>query len=105
VRGPGDARPGATISAGGATFTVVVQSPSWIADVSSLEVIVRGETVDTVALVPDPAATPGKRYQATVSLDVSAGDFVVFHVAGEGDLAPVHPGRRPFAVSNAIFVQ
>jgi hypothetical protein len=30
--------------------------------------------------------------------------WVVFHAKAEGiDLAPLHPGRRPFAVSNPIF--
>jgi hypothetical protein len=105
VSGPSGARPGATLSAGSASFSIVVQSPSWIGDASSLEVIVSGQTVDTVPLVPDATASPGKRYTATVERSLAAGDFVVFHVAAEGDLAPVHPGRRPFAVSNAIFVQ
>jgi hypothetical protein len=29
---------------------------------------------------------------------------VVFHAKGEADLSPLHPGRRPFAVSNPVFL-
>ena len=30
---------------------------------------------------------------------------VAFHAKDLGDLAPLHPGRRPFAFSNPVFLE
>ncbi len=107
VQGPGGVLPGGTATAG--QYKVVVASPGWLA-ASSLEVIVDGVTTQTIALEPAAGATagPGKRHELTV--DVTAAQsrpagrhWVVFHAKGDGDLAPLHPGRKPFAASNPIF--
>lgn len=108
VLGPGGEHPGKTVTAdenGEATFTVTVESPGWIAG-ETLETIVNGQTVSTEPLLPIGAG-PSNRYmnQVTVKLDPAAAhNWVVFHAKGEGDLAPLHPGRRPFAASNPVFL-
>jgi hypothetical protein len=103
AEGPGGVGPGATGAPG--AYHVVVQSPSWFA-ATSLEVIVDGATVETIPLTPGEGAGPGKRYEATVNVAATqsrARHWVVFHAKGDGDLAPVHPGKKPFAVTNPIF--
>jgi hypothetical protein len=107
VAGPGGAGPGDTVSAkdGKATFTVTVEGPSFM-NADTLETIVNGVTVATEALLPIGSG-PSKRYanEVTVSIDPKAmRNWVVFHAKGEGDLAPLHPGRRPFAVSNPVLL-
>lgn len=100
--GPGDAVP---FPGGTADFTVTVQCPSWV-DADTLEVIVNGETVSEEPLLPIGAG-PGKRFVNTVSLALPAGPraYVLFHAKGDADLAPLHPGKRPFAMSNPILFQ
>lgn len=103
AEGPGGIGPGGKASAG--SYKVVVQSPSWFS-ASSLEVIVDGTTTETIPLTAVPSAEPGKRYEATVNVtpsQSSARHWVVFHARGEGDLSPLHPERKPFAVTNPIF--
>lgn len=105
VAAPNGARPGGQGAAG--TYTVTVRAPSWIT-ANKLEVFVDGVSTRTLDLV---AKTPaqgelGKRYEATVDVQPTsskARHFVVFHAKGDGDLAPVHPGKKVFAVSNPIF--
>jgi hypothetical protein len=104
VEGPGGAGPGDTSSAG--TYKVTVRAPSWL-EASKLEVIVDGASIETRDLQASPGG-PEKRYEATVQVGPQssrARHWVVFHAKGpEGkDLSPLHPGRRPFAVSNPIF--
>ncbi|MBX3191234.1 MAG: PHP domain-containing protein [Labilithrix sp.] len=104
VVGPDGNGPGATSTQG--AYKVTVGAPSWLT-AESLEVIVDGVTTQTLPLTPiaGPPA-PGKRYEATVDVTPSqskARHWVVFHAKGAGDLAPVHPGRKPFAASNPIF--
>lgn len=103
VTGPGGAKPGATAAAG--SYTVTVQSPSWL-DATKLEVIVDGITTQTL----DLTLTSGTRkYAATVDVQpppnsaAKGKHWVVFHAKGSKDLAPLHPGRNPFAVSNPIW--
>ncbi len=103
VQGPGGIGPGGTASQG--AYEVVVQSPGWFT-ATSLETIVDGATVATTPLVDVPGAGPGHRYQATVTVEAASSrkrHWVVFHAKGPGDLAPVHPKKKPFAVSNPIF--
>ncbi|MBX3264591.1 MAG: CehA/McbA family metallohydrolase [Labilithrix sp.] len=100
---PGGVGPGGTATAG--AYDVVVRSPSWLS-ASSLEVIVDGVTTETIPLTAAPAAEPGNLYEVTVNVAAaqsSARHWVVFHAKGEGDLSPVHPNRKPFAVTNPIF--
>lgn len=103
VEGPGGILPGGTSQAG--TYKVVVQAPSWLS-ASSLEVIVDGITTETIQLRPSTAGGLGKRYEANVNVAPTQSrkhHWVVFHASGDGDLAPLHPNRKPFAVSNPIF--
>lgn len=102
VEGPGGVRPGGTGAAG--AYKIVVQAPSWLS-AKSLETIVDGVTTDTVTLTATGAG-PGKRYEATVNVQANssaARHWVVFHASSDADLAPLHPGRKAFAVSNPIF--
>ncbi len=109
VAGPGGVGPGGTVSTTGAptTFDVVVRSPSWVL-AKTLDVIVDGETTKTINLVEsvNPSG-PGHLYEATVEViatSTNAAHYVVFHATNAtGDLAPVHRGKRPFAVSNPIW--
>jgi hypothetical protein len=107
VTGPGGSGPGDTVAAkdGKATFMVTVEGPSFM-NADTLETIVNGVTVATEPLLPIGAG-PSKRYtnEVTVSLDPKATrNWVVFHAKGEGDLAPLHPGKKPFAVSNPVLL-
>ena len=109
VAGPAGEHPGseASVDANGeALFTVTVESPSWILP-DTLETIVNGETVSTEPLLP-LGAGPSNRFVNQVKVKLAAGaprNWVVFHAKGEGDLAPLHPGRRPFAASNPVFLK
>ncbi len=105
VKGPNGEGPGQAVpnAAGTMTFTVTVGSPTWI-EATELEVIVDGATVATVPLVTK--ATPTGRLwenQVQVEKKGTGRGFVVFHARGKGDLAPLHPGRKPFAFSNPVF--
>lgn len=107
VTGKGGAGPGDTVATTGgkATFTVTVEGPSFMA-ADTLETIVNGVTVSTEPLLPIGAG-PSNRYanEVTVTIDPNATrNWVVFHAKGEGDLAPLHPGRKPFAVSNPVIL-
>jgi hypothetical protein len=109
VAGPGGEHPGqdVTVDANGeAVITVTVESPGWILG-ETLETIVNGKTISTEPLLPIGAG-PSHKFmnQVTVKLDPDAQhNWVVFHAKGEGDLSPIHPGRRPFAVSNPVFLK
>jgi hypothetical protein len=103
VAGPDGTGPGGKSQAG--KYTVTIAAPSWLS-ASSLEVIVDGVTVETRTLPAPAGPGPGKKW--VVDVDVAptqskARHWVVFHAKGPTDLAPLHPGRRPFAVSNPIF--
>ncbi len=100
---PAGIGPGGKSTAG--EYRIVVQSPSWLS-ATSLEVIVDGITTQTIPLTAVTSSEPGKRYEAKVDVapsQSSARHWVVFHAKGDGDLAPVHPGRKPFAATNPIF--
>jgi Carboxypeptidase regulatory-like domain len=109
VTGPNGEAPAQVVKTvgGKATFTVTVQAASHI-DATKLEVLVNGESVATEELLPMGGSGSGKKFmnQVTVSLDpAKQGNWVVFHAKGEKDLAPLHPGRRPFAATNPFFLE
>jgi hypothetical protein len=55
---------------------------------------------------PNLSSGPGHRHELTIPVapaQSSSRHWVVFHAKGSGDLAPIHPGRHPFAASNPIF--
>jgi hypothetical protein len=86
---------------------VRVQAPQWV-DVDTLRVYVGGVLVDTITLdasTADPL-NPAERFDADVAVPTAGmATWVVFVAAGDTDLAPVHPGRMPFGVTNPIFFQ
>lgn len=100
--GPGDIVRGA---ARPIPFQVTVQCPSWLS-AKTLETIVDGETVSTEPL-RETVTPQGRKYETTVTVQGKPGrlnHWVIFHASSEGqDLSPLHPGRRPFAVSNPVF--
>ncbi len=109
VNGPSGEHPGqeVTVNADGeAVFVVTVESPGFVSG-ETIETIVNGKTVSIEALLPIGAGPSNKfMNQVTVTLDAAASrNWVVFHARGEGDLSPLHPGRKPFAVSNPVFLK
>jgi hypothetical protein len=92
-----------TVEGGTLKLTARVSAASWV-EATSLEVIVDGKTVSEVPLSMI-AGGPGKRFENALSIPVDSGaHWVLLHAKGTGDLAPLHPGRKPFAVANPIFV-
>jgi hypothetical protein len=102
--GPDGKGPGDTSTAG--AFKVTVQAPSWL-NATTLETYVDGALAHTDALTAATGGTsPAHVYTTTVNVAASAAKgphYVVFHAKGSTDLAPLHPGRKPFAVTNPIF--
>lgn len=104
----GTAGPGDTTSGAGSPMMVdvTVQAASWI-DVDAIEVVVDGETVDTIPILPGDAdpTNPAIRWRGQLPVQVRAtGGFVLVAAYGDERLEPVHPGRTPFGVTNPIFV-
>lgn len=102
--GPGDEVTGASATT---MVQVKVQAASWV-DVDWIEVVVDGQTVDTIAILPGDADPnePTIRFNAPISVQVApgAGSYVIVAAYGDQPLEPVHPGREPFAVTNPIFL-
>ena len=100
--GPGDTTTGAGSPQ---QVDVTVQAASWV-DVTSIEVIVDGVTVDTIPVMPgDAVAGTAVRWHRPVTVQTRAtGGFVVIAAYGTKPLEPVHPGRTPFGVTEPIFV-
>jgi hypothetical protein len=104
----GDAKPGDTTTGAGSPMAVdvTVQAATWI-DVSAIEVIVDGHTVDTIPIMPGDAdpANPVIRWHGSIPVQSQAtGGFVVIAAYGTQPMEPVHPGRIPFGVTEPIFV-
>jgi hypothetical protein len=102
-QGPGDTTTGA---GNPQQVAVIVRAPTWV-DVDAFDVVVDGETVDTIPILPADAdpADPATRWTGVVDIETAAaGSFVVVAAYGDSPLEPVHPGRIPFGVTNPIFV-
>ena len=104
----GTAGPGDTTTGAGSPqqVDVTIQAPTWV-DVTGIEVIVDGTTVDTIPVMPSDAdpSNPAIRWQGQIPVTVRAtGGFVIIAAYGDHDLDPVHPGHIPFGVTNPIFV-
>jgi hypothetical protein len=100
--GPGDDVSAATDRE---TVNVRVQAANWVT-ASRLRVFVDGALTETIVLddsTRDPVV-PTTRFSDDLEIEVAAGgSWVVFVADGDDDLAPVHPGRMPFGVTNPIF--
>jgi len=101
--GPGDT----TTGAGSPQIVdVTIQAATWV-DVTALEVIVDGQTTDTIQIMPGDAdpGNPVIRWHGQVPVTVRAtGGFVVIAAYGTKTLEPVHPNHIPFGMTNPIFV-
>jgi hypothetical protein len=85
---------------------VTVQAATWV-DVTQIEVVVDGQTVDTIPVMPGDADqnNPVVRFHRQVPVQTRAtGGFVVIAAYGDKALEPVHPGKVPFGVTEPIFV-
>lgn len=107
VLGPGGVGPGDTLTGAGPwDLQVVVQSPSWL-EAQQVEMIVDGETKQTLQLQEVAGPGPAHRYELIGKVDPPSTPgmhWVIFHANNPSrDLAPLWPGRKPFAVSNPIF--
>jgi hypothetical protein len=120
VVGPDGSQPGDDVALGGgdASFEVRVHAAAWVRGLDYVEVIVDGQTIDVIPIEAEPTeppdpSDPAVRFARDIVIASSAisaqGSWVIFHVGSDGMdglLEPVHPGghRRPFAVSNPIFL-
>jgi hypothetical protein len=106
----GSALPGDTVTGLGLTarVDVVIQAATWV-DVDAIDVVVDGEIVDEIQILPGDAdpTDPAVRWRGQIPIDVRADGtgFVVVAAYGDANLEPVHPGRKPFGVTNPIFVK
>lgn len=103
-QGPGDTTTGA---GNPQQVAIIVRAPQWV-DVDAFDVVVDGETVDTIPIMPEDANPddPATRWAGVVEVaTAAAGSFVVVAAYGDSALEPVHPGRMPFGVTNPIFVE
>jgi len=87
-----------------ATVHIRVQAASWV-DVDKVDIVVDGAVVDSIAIMPGDADAnnPTIRFEKDVDINVFPGSYVIVASYGDSDLNPVHPGRRPFGVTNPIF--
>ncbi|CAN5827095.1 hypothetical protein BH11MYX3_BH11MYX3_25700 [soil metagenome] len=104
----GTAQSGDTVTGAGSPMMVdvTVQAATWI-DVDEIEVVVDGQMVDKITVMASDAdpTNPAIRWRGQVPIHVTAtGGFVVIAASGDRALDPVHPGKKPFGVTNPIFV-
>ncbi len=114
--------PGQTIAGTGPyTINVTVQAPLWVGNVELIEMWVSTAGIVTntaIASNPNPSLDNGAVLRFSQPVEVpSDADWVIFHARGDYDptiesradqpqtLAPVHPERLPFGVTNPIFFQ
>ena len=103
IAGPGDTTTGA---GNPQQVDVTIQAASWV-DVTTIEVIVDGQTVDTIPIMVSDAdpGNPVVRWHGQIPVQVRAtGGFILIAAYGAQPLEPVHPGCTPFGVINPIFV-
>jgi len=104
----GTAGPGESVTGAGSPMTVevIVRAATWI-DVDELELIVDGNREDLIPILPGDAdpTDPTIRFSKSLPIQSAAtGGFVIVAAYGDANLEPVHPGRKPFGVTNPIFV-
>ena len=97
-----EAGPGETLSAASATLHVRVLAPSWMA-LDTVEVLGPGcATVATFAI--DPDGTAAVRFEGEVPVEPGGDAYYLVQVHGSAALAPVWPGARPYAITNAVHL-
>jgi len=96
----------AQLAGGSGELNVKVQAAEWVG-IDRMRVFVSGTEVATVTLdetTRDPV-NPVIRYDDAVTIGTGGEDgWVIVEVEGDGSLAPVVNGQRPFAVTNPIFI-
>jgi hypothetical protein len=86
-----------------AQVEITVQAPSWV-DVDAIEIVVDGETLETIAAADFVPGIGAVRHQATHAVPVSAnGSYVIVAAYGDEPLL-IHPGYIPFGVANPIYL-
>ena len=104
----GTANPGDTVTGAGNPMAVdvIVRAATWI-DVDTIEVVVDGTTVDMIPIMPADV-DPGDatiRWRGSIPVQAQAtGGYVVIAAFGDKTLEPVHKGRKPFGMTNPIFI-
>ncbi len=87
---------------------VRVRAPLWV-EVDRLRVFVNGEQTHERMIGEDEIdpLIPTTRFDEDLelALPMTESSWVIVVVSGPGDLSPVHPGRRPFGVTNPVFFQ
>ncbi|MCB9598128.1 MAG: CehA/McbA family metallohydrolase [Sandaracinaceae bacterium] len=105
VTAPGGVGPGDEATGTGDRASLDVRlfaAPHVVVD--RLEVIVDGETTETISIGPGDAVDDIERLHATVEVDVAAsGSWVVLHAASDTPFDT--NGHRPFVVSNPIYLR
>lgn len=109
--GPGGTiRSGDTLTGADAVelVDVVVRAAPWV-DVDRLRVFVSGELTEEIALDGsspgyDPASGVRFADQIQVSVAATGRTHVILVADGDERMHAVHPGRRPFGVTNPIFL-
>jgi hypothetical protein len=92
----GEWAPGQLI-AGSTDVDIVVWAPDWM-PVEYLNIIENGVVIETIPI----EHTAPIRLETTVRLDPESDAAFVFEVAGDGNMAPVYPSARPWAMTAAI---
>ena len=106
--GPGSEGPGEIVDApsGTADVQVMVQAPTWMS-ADRLRVFVSGEEVETITLdasTADPT-NPAIRFDAAIAVSTDGADgWVVFEAEGDTAMPYATPGRRPFGMTNPIYL-
>ncbi len=104
----GEAGPGDDATGLGPTTTLHlrVQAASWI-DVDAFDVVVDGVLVTTTPITAEHVNpdNPTIRFEADLEIDVAeGGSFVIVAAYGDAAMEPMLRGKRPFGVTNPIFL-
>lgn len=95
----------ASVTDGVARVHILVQAATWIDLEGSAELVVNGETIDTITIDestedPDNLAI---RYSETIEIPMEEDSWFVVGVYSDRTLAPVSPGDEAFGATNAIY--
>ncbi len=85
------------------SFEVEVEAPAWIG-LSSVVLLENGTPIAEVEAADFVAGDGAVRHAGSFAVTPAADAWYVLVVEGEGDLWPVEPGGRPYAMTNPIEV-